>query len=151
MAYAFSRGNRGGPCLSYCELLCYILPNRIHLCFQRINWLWVNEFSDDELFVGDSLTRVAGGCCGCVGLGVCKLLTGGFFVTWYSKEGYQTKASVGNRHSIALNLCRLWVNERDGWPWPTPWRMPQQPHRQLQQMMVSLISSPQAPVLPVPS
>ncbi len=49
---------------------------------QDINWLWVGEFWEDEGIVGDSPRRVAGGCCGCVGLGVCKLLTGNSFVLW---------------------------------------------------------------------
>ncbi len=61
---------------------------------QGINWLWVGEFSEDEGFVGDSPRRVAGGCCGCVGLGVCKLLTGNFLCVLVTKGGL---SKVGER------------------------------------------------------
>ncbi len=56
--------------------------------------------------------RVADGCSGYFGFGVCELISGDSFVPWYPQEGCRTQSSVVGQHSIALNIaihsrCRL--------------------------------------------
>ncbi len=63
----------------------------------QICWWWTCECSTGEgprECVGNGPRRVAGGCCGYFGLGVCELVIRDSFVDWYQQEDFWARSSV---------------------------------------------------------